>query len=488
MSRRANERRAASTFLRGRAGLLAFGLLAATVPIAGAAADCRPLALDPLLASLVPTLEAEQLNNGLRVILAPRPEARSVTLSLSYDVGSRDDPAGRSGLAHFLEHMMFKGSQSIADGEHFRRVQDVGGRVNAFTDWDATRYVETVPPAALRRVLESEADRMRGLRLLADHVETQRAAIQEEEALRIDNVPYARAASKFLARLWKGTPYARSPTGTDADRDATTLEDLARFHADHLSPDGAVLVIVGRFEPAQARALVADLFGSIESRPTGPARPAFEVDRAPLAASLDDALAPFPVYGLAWHASGAQDPDALALAVVDDLLLGTRDARFARALRGELVFDAYSLSFALRDAGLLNFVFVPRTFASFRRIRRELDHVVDDLRTHGPDDDELCRAIRHEQLDRLAAAESHEGLADALARGALFADDPRRFETELRALGALTRDDVQRAAERALGREPSTFVIMPTGVMRWLKPVLEFLPDGVGASLEESLL
>src|SRR6056297_431034 len=369
---------------------------------------CEPLRLAPMLETLgADGIESHELANGLRVALAPRPGARTVTVRVAYEVGSRDDPDGLGGLAHLVEHLMFKGSERVADGEHFRRVRDVGGRVNAFTDWDLTEYVDTLPPSALPRVLESEADRMRGLRLDAASLETQRAAIQEEEALRILNVPYAEAAASFLGQIWRQTPYDHSPMGTDAERQAATLADVEAFHAEHHAPDNAVLVLTGGFDPVAARASIAETFGSMPGRsgdeprtrrPASEREPFAALDeRAPEQASKVDPLAPFPVYGLIWPGVGVTRPEAPALAVLDGLLLGHRDARLSRVVRGPLAFEATSLSFALRDAGLLNFVIVPRTFASFREIRRAVDGVLEELARVGPGEEELCAAIRHEQ-------------------------------------------------------------------------------------------
>jgi len=388
--------------------------------------------------------------------------------------------------------------------------------VNAFTEWDLTEYVDTLPPAALPRVLESEADRMRGLQLDAAGLETQRAAIQEEEALRVLNVPYAEAASSFLGQIWSDTPYDRAPMGTDGERQAATLADVEAFHAEHYAPGNAVVVLAGDFDPASAGAAIEEAFGSIPGEPgsrggrsgpgsrRGPGSPYGEPrtgrhasefepfgdlhERAPEQASKVDPLAPFPVYGLIWPGVGATHPQAPALAVLDELLLGHRDARLARVVRGPLAFEATSLSFALRDAGLLNFVFVPRTFASFREIRRTVDEVLEELAETGPGPAELCAAIRREQIERLVALETHEGLSAAIARGVLFARAPRRFARELDALTAVSVEDVREAAGRMREREPSTLVIRPKGLMGWLKPLLEILPDGVGASLERSLL
>jgi hypothetical protein len=220
---------------------------------AAAAASCGdPVDLDAALLRAVPELESFSLENGLRVHLVPRPGDQTVSVRVAYDVGARDEAPGRGGVAHLFEHMMFKGSGRVPDGGHFRIVRDAGGRTNATTDYDSTQYWDTVPVAALERVLFAEADRMTSLRLSAANLDNQRAAIREE-GLGLENMPYVRAATEFGLDLWAGTPYGHSPLGTPEELAATTPAQAAAFHARYYTPGNAVLVVAGGFDPARAR-------------------------------------------------------------------------------------------------------------------------------------------------------------------------------------------------------------------------------------------
>jgi predicted Zn-dependent peptidase len=336
-------------------------------------------------------------------------------------------------------------------------------------------------------VLFAEADRMQSLRITPANLDNQRAAI-EEEGLGLANLPYVSAAAEFGLALWEGTPYGHSPIGTEADLAALTQAEALAFHADYYAPSNAVLVIVGGFEVESARALIEETFGSLAAGAPRPAREAFEVDRRARAEVIEDPLAPFPVYAVVWHSAGARSDEALALRVIDRLLLGHSNARFARSIRGPLALDAYSVSLAFRDVGLLNYVFAPRTFASFDEIETVVRREISSLREQGPTPQELCESVRREQFERLAAIDSHEGVAAAIARGALLEENPLRFAEELRALDALDREAIRRAAKSFLVDDFLTLEIQPTGFMRWLKPVLEFLPSSVGAGLEGLLL
>ena len=467
--------------------LVLSSLLISAAPGPGLAASCPRLDLDAILPGIVPAIEAYSLPNGLRVRIVQRPWEKTVTVRVAYDVGARDEPHGRSGIAHLFEHMMFKGGHRIPDGGHFRVVRASGGRTNAATDYDTTEYWNTVPARALAQVLFAEADRMQTLRITRANLDNQRAAIQEE-GLGLANLPYVGAAERFGLALWAGTPYGHSPLGTDEELAAATETEAIRFHADYYSPGNAVLVVVGGFDPEATRRNITRFFGPLPRGKTRPARVRFEVDPVARNEIIDDPLAPFPVYAVVWHGVGERNPDALALGVLDDLLMGHDEARFAKAVREPFTLDAYTISFAFREVGLLNFVFAPRTFARFEDIQHAIRRETADLRENGPRDQELCRSRMQEQTERLGRLETNDGIAAAIARGTLFHDDPHYFETELRRLDRLDRKELRRVARRYLVDDFSTLEVRPTGIMRWLKPLLEFLPSSIGASLEGMLL
>ena len=466
---------------------LALLLLLGTLSTSASGEPCRSLDLAPLLAGVAPEIEAYGLPNGLRVFLAPRPGERSVSVRIAYDVGARDEATGRSGTAHLFEHLMFKGSERVPDGGVFRVVSSVGGRVNATTDYDTTQYWDTVPTAALPRVLFVEADRMRGLQVTGAKLENQRAAIREE-GLSLEGIPYVEAAANFGIRLWRGTPYGHLPLGRDEDLAAMTLEEARRFHEVYYAPGNAVLVVAGGFAVAEARRQVERFFGDV---PRGPRRPPprpSQVDRRPIREVATDPLAPFPVYAMAWHSVGARDPSALALQVVDHLLMGHSDARLRRSVARRLALDAYSLPVFFRDVGLLNYVFVPRLSVDFETLRDAVRDEVMALRRDGPDDGEVCAGRLHVQRARLEALSTNEGVALAIAQGALFFGDPRAFERELHALGALDRAAIRAAIEGYLTPDFPTLRIEPTGFMNFVKSLFEWLPAGAGEALEERLL
>ncbi len=344
-----------------------------------------------------------------------------------------------------------------------------------------------MPSEALPRVLFAEADRLRGLQVTEEKLDNQRAAIREE-GLGLENLPYVAAAADFGIALWQGTPYGHSPIGTTEELAATTAEEARHFHATYYAPRNATLVVAGGFDLERARTDVERFFGALPGGPERPPRDAVRVDPSARRVVAPDPLAPLPLIAVVWHAPGLRDPDALAVAVLDDLLMGHADARFRRGVADRLSLDAYGLPVVFRDVGLLNYVFAPRLSVDVDTLERAVREQVEVLLNEGPEAAEVCRSRRHEQLERLELLSTNEGLAAAVARGAVLQGDPRAFARELRSLDALDRETVHAVARRTLTDAPSTLEIRPTGFLRFVKALLEWLPASVGASLEASLL
>jgi zinc protease len=229
---------------------LAPGAAAAQQPV-GPAGDIR--------------FETYRLDNGLRVILAPDPQATAVAVNLWYDVGSRHERPGRSGFGHLFEHLMFQGSENVERGQHMQLVQRAGGSLNASITEDRTNYFQTVPPHQYNLALFLESDRMRSLRITAENMRREVEVVKEERRLRIDNAPYGTSQLQaFYYAAYDSTncfPYAHSVIGSMEDLDAARLEDVQQFFDMYYAPNNATLTLVGNFDPAEARALIQENFG-----------------------------------------------------------------------------------------------------------------------------------------------------------------------------------------------------------------------------------
>src|SRR5919112_467242 len=194
------------------------------------------------------------LKNGLRVITVEDHSAPVIALSITYNVGSRNERKGRTGFAHLFDHMMFKGSENIGNGEHFTLVFNNGGTMNGTTNEDRTNYFEALPSNQLDLAIFLEADRMKSLAITKENLDNQRNAVQEERRLGVDNVPYGKSSEIQQGLLYDNFAYKHTVIGSMDDLNAASVEDVAQFFKTYYAPNNAVLVLVGDFKTEDALA------------------------------------------------------------------------------------------------------------------------------------------------------------------------------------------------------------------------------------------
>lgn len=231
--------------------------------------------LSPAVQAQMKALDFEkfELENGLTVLLHQNNSAPVVTINVLYHVGSKNERPGRSGFAHFFEHLMFEGSEYIQRGEFDKYLAAVGGNNNAYTTFDRTLYYENLPSNQLELGLWLESERMLHAKVDQEGVETQREVVKEERRMRIDNQPYARFQEEIFKRVMKGTPYEITPIGTMEDLNAAEEADFMSFYAAFYRPDNAVLSIAGDIDIEATKALVEKYFATIPSPVTPVFRP-----------------------------------------------------------------------------------------------------------------------------------------------------------------------------------------------------------------------
>ena len=219
-----------------------------------------------------PALAAEQagpeiadftLANGLELVVIPDHRAPVVTHMIWYKVGAADETPGKSGLAHFLEHLMFKGTAKNPTGKFSQVVARIGGQENAFTSQDYTGYFQRVPSDQLKTVMEFEADRMTGLQLTDEVVLPERNVILEEQNQRVGNNPPARLTEQVDAALFLNHPYGKPVIGWRHEMEELSRDDAIGFYRRFYAPNNAVVVIAGDIDPAQARALAEETYGKV---------------------------------------------------------------------------------------------------------------------------------------------------------------------------------------------------------------------------------
>ncbi|MBA3657885.1 MAG: insulinase family protein [Gemmatimonadaceae bacterium] len=278
----------------------------------------------------------ETLPNGLHVIYSVDKSTPLIAVEVMYNVGSKNEPVGRTGFAHLFEHVMFKGSKNVADGDHYRLLERVGARTgqdyNGTTSFDRTNYFEQIPSQNLELALWLEADRMGTLTetLTQAKLDNQREVVKNEKRQSYDNQPYGSWLEKLMSNMYpEANPYHHLPIGSMEDLTAASLDDIKSFFKTYYAPNNAVLVVVGDFDLANAKSLVRKQFAWI---PRGPMTPA--VVMPPLAAKLgapkrevvNDPNAPAPQVYVAYRMPSGKSKENAAVSLLSGILGGGRSS------------------------------------------------------------------------------------------------------------------------------------------------------------------
>ncbi|HVA59635.1 MAG TPA: pitrilysin family protein [Mycobacteriales bacterium] len=417
-------------------------------------------------------LTESTLDNGLRVVVSPDPTAPVVAMNIWYDVGSRHEQPGRTGLAHLFEHLMFEGSAQVGKGEHFRYVNEAGGTLNATTWCDRTNYFNTVPSNHLELLCWLEADRMWQLALTQETLDNQRAVVKNERRQRYENQPYGTWMERMHALVYPpGHPYHHSTIGSMDDLDAASLEDVAAFYAAHYRPDNAVLTIVGDVDAAEALETVGRQFRRIPRRVDPvPGVPGASLEPLIGTEHRETVREPVPVprvfigYRIAPFGSAEYDATVLLAAVLG----AGRGARLYRRLvvereiaqpgEGNLMDTlpfVGGASVAVADL-------VAREGVEPAALEAAYEQVLAEVAAGQVDEDELARARAVVSADWLGQVSGLDGRADAFSQYATLFGDPALANDVLPRYAEVEVADVVRvAAERLRPDNRAVLVFVP---------------------------
>jgi zinc protease len=413
-------------------------------------------------------VKPQKLANGLTLVLEPDPRAGGVDVTVWYRAGTMRESAGRTGLTHLIEQLMFRGP--AAGEDYLRRIQRLGGSAGTESAPDYTSFFQTVPPEALGDVLQMEADRMQALPATAADFAAVQQLVRQNRA-RAGNTPIGRGFQHLLVGAFEGHPYAWPAIGREEDLAAITLEDCVAFHRDHYGPGNAIVTVTGRFDPSEAAALVKRTLGRVAKRP--PPKPASVRLPAPVARRIDGTYAfAGPSVLIGWRVPAAGADDAVALEILARGLAGYPQAPLDRNLLGESRPSAYVASnVELRhDAGLFFTVAALRAGSdstALREVERTLRGEIARVAREGLPEHEIARARRSAQVSRLFGMQRSRDRAAAIGKGQMLAGDFAASEKTLARLAALTPADIRAVAERWLaGGTPVTVWMMPEGGAR----------------------
>ena len=419
----------------------------------------------------------ETLPNGLTVIYSLDRSTPVVAVEVMYNVGSKHEAKGRTGFAHLFEHVMFKGSRNVADGQHWSLLEKAGGRagadINGTTWTDRTNYFEQVPSNYLELALWLESDRMGTLTetLTKEKLDNQREVVKNERRQGIDNQPYGTWLEKAQHYSFpEGHPYQHEVIGSMEDLTAASVEDVVSFFKTYYAPNNAVLVIAGDFDLAQAKALVRKHFGDI---PRGPAVPALKNMAVPptIGAAkrevVQDQNATAPVVFMIYRVPSTRGIDGAAVNLLGTALAGNRSTPLYKSLVREkqiaVNVNAFNLGF-VDGADLL--VFRAQGKAATNpdsletALRTELDKAITLI-----DDAGLASAKAAEQfqfVNTLQTTGGFGGRADALAEGYLYYGDADNVNKVLGRLNSVTTDRLRALVrERLVPTNRVTLVYVP---------------------------
>ncbi len=402
------------------------------------------------------------LKNGLRVITVEDHSAPVVAISVTYNVGSRDERKGRTGFAHLFEHMMFKGSENVGSGEHFLLVFNNGGTMNGTTNEDRTNYFDALPANQLDLALFLEADRMKSLEITKENLDNQRNAVQEERRLGVDNQAYGRSGERHQELMFDNFAYKHSVIGSMDDLNAATVEDVAEFFKMYYAPNNAVLVLVGDFNTTEALAKIRANFESIARQPSPPAVDMAEPEqKGERRDTLEDQLARAPRIDMAYKAVPGNTADFYALQVLAAALQGGQSSRLYQKLvkEKEMVTGVGGFMDEKRGVGGFYTNATLRPGAKTEDVEAIIYAEIDRLKKEPIADWELQKAKNTTRRNFINGLQSSLSRAVTMGQYTVFYNEPGLINTRLDKVAAVTKEDVQRVANKYLVDNYRTIVV-----------------------------
>lgn len=406
------------------------------------------------------------LDNGLKVLLLENHKSPAVTFQVWYRVGSRNEVDGKTGLAHFLEHMLFKGTDKIGPEEYDRIIMRNGGRSNAFTMNDATVYFATMSRDKIGIEIELEADRMVNARLDDTYFTPEKKVVKEERRLRVEDRPNAALDEATSAITFTVHPYRRPIVGWMNDVENMTLEDLRAFYRTYYSPNNAFIVVAGDFNTEEILAKIKNTFGKL---PRGPEPPRIKLKEPPQQGERRLELkkeAELPLIIMNYHAPNVGDPDGYALDLLQLILSSGRTSRLFR----ELVYEQRIARSA--DAGYDRIAIDPSTFSVSAQampgkkpadLESAIDKLLQQIRTELVTPKELEKAKNQVEAGFVFAQDSNFGQAMRVGLYELTGGW-REMNKYIQGIRKVTREDIRRVAQKYLNPDQRTVgTLIPQG-------------------------
>lgn len=397
-------------------------------------------------------VEKYKLSNGMRVLLHQDRSLPIYSLHLWYDVGSSDEEPNRTGLAHFFEHLMFKGTQKNKEGVFDDLIEENGGSNNAFTSRDYTGYHVEMPAGTLETVLKLEADRMVNLKLTKDKIKREREVVKEERRLRVENSPFGLAFESLFLNGYNKSSYRWPVIGSMRHLERSSTKDFQNFYDRYYAPNNVVLVIAGDFKKSKAKKWIKKYFSSLKAKKIVRNQDGVKAlssggknikIKRPVESRI--LTASFP--GLSIH-----DKEAYALDLLSMILANGKASRMYRELVDgkKYLLSADSWNFTPSGKGLLLFFTKLRPRASVSKTKTALRALIIKTKKEGVTQKELKSAKKQIKLSSLAGYKTLSGKARSLANSEMIFKDYSRLFTDVERYEAVTIEQINKVAKKYL--------------------------------------
>ncbi len=433
-------------------------------PIRRAGAALMALLAFTALPATAEEVTAFSLENGMDVVVIEDHRAPVVVNMVWYRTGAADEPPGKSGIAHFLEHLLFQGTDDLAPGEFSKVVEDNGGTDNAFTSWDYTGYFQRVAADRLELMMKMEADRMVDLLITEEDVATELQVILEERNQRVENDPSALFGEDRRAAQWMNHPYGIPIIGWKHEMEGLTRQDSLDFYKLHYSPNNAILVVAGDVTPEQVKELAETHFGPLPANPEikARARPQEPPQRAARHLKFSDPRISQPYVVRTYLAperdAGAQQK-AAALTILAELLGGSpTSSLMGRMLQFDESLAVYSAAFysgESLDDGQFGFYVVPVPGRSLEEAEADIDRVIEAFMEEGVDMEAFERIKMQVRASEIYAKDNLQRLARRYGEGLTSGLTVEDIKAWPQVLQAVTPEDVIAAAREVLDMRTS---------------------------------
>jgi zinc protease len=391
------------------------------------------------------------LKNGLHVILHEDHSTPIVAVTVMYHVGSKNETTGRTGMAHFFEHLLFEGSDNIGRGEYAKYVENAGGGLNANTSQDRTFYYEILPSNQIELGLWLESERMMHAKVEMKGIETQREVVKEEKRQRYDNQPYGNLFPEALSHAYKVHPYAWAPIGSLDDLNAAKEQDFVDFYKTFYVPNNAVLSIAGDFNVEETKALIKKYFGEIPKGTIAIPRPT--VKEPTNSGEVRDEIGvkdQLPMVLQAYHIPAQGTPDFYAVDMLNQLLSQGQSSRLNRSLVDEkqLALFCGAFTYNLEDPGLTLAFGLASMGVEAAQVEAAINEEFDKVKTQEVTDAELQKLKNQVEADFITRNSTVAGIAESLANYYMYFGETNLINTEIQRYMAVTKVDLINAAKK----------------------------------------